>query len=169
MDIEEKLRALAKAAAALNGAGVVYGVGASAMLYLRGIVEDFNDVDLTVAEPDAPRAIAALEALGTMVPPEQRPDYLTRCFREFEIDGVEVDLIAGMVIVSDDGAAHECPLRREDIDETVSVRGVPVPLHALACWQRYYARMGRKEKAALVERAIRERRTEMTTTEKAGF
>ena len=161
MSIDDKLRVLAKASAALNAAGVTYAVGASAMLYLRGVADSFTDIDVMAAEEDAPRAVAALRSLGTMPSPEQeqKPGYLTRCFRELEIDGVEVDLIAGMVIVSD-GIAHECPLRREDIDGTVQVCGVPVPLHSLACWQRLYALMGRQTKAELVARALRAQATD---------
>ena len=156
MDMDEKLRVLAHIAETLNRERITYAVGASAMLYLRGVAESFHDIDLTVAEADAPRAIAALRTLGTMAPPEQSPGYLTRCFRTFEIDGVEVDLIAGMVIVSD-GIAHDCPLRPEEIDETADVCGVAVPLHALACWRRFYALMGRKAKAKRIDIWLHER------------
>ena len=154
VDIDEKLRILARIAAALNGAGITYAVGASLLLYLRGIAQGFNDIDLSVLEEDAPRAIAVLRRLGTMAPPEQRPDYPTRCFREFVIDGVEVDLIAGMVIVHD-GTAHDCALKREEIDGHADVCGVPVPLHSLSCWKRYYALMGRQAKADLIDDAFR--------------
>ena len=152
MEIGDKLRALSGVAERLNREGVTYAVGASAMLYLRGIADSFNDIDLTVALEDAPRAEAVLRSLGTMAPPEQHVHYLTRCFLEFEVEGVEVDLIAGMVIESN-GVAHDCPLRPEDIDETAVVNGTAVPLHSLACWKRYYTLMGRAEKAALIDRA----------------
>ena len=158
MDLDEKLRVLARIAETLNRNRITYAVGASAMLYLRGIADSFNDIDLTVAEAAAPRAIEALRTIGTMAPPDQSSGFLTHCFRTFEIDGVEVDLIAGMVIVSD-GTAHDCPLRPEDIDATASVRGVPVPLHSPACWRRFYALMGRQAKAERIDAWLRERET----------
>ena len=153
MDTKEKLRVLAKIAAELNGAGITYAVGASLLLYLRGLADGFNDIDLSVLEEDAERAIGILQRLGTMAPPDQGPGYLTRCFREFTIDGVEVDLIAGMVIEKD-GVPCDCALRREDVDGTVGVDGVEVPLHALECWERFYTLMGRQAKADLIGNAL---------------
>ena len=157
MELDQKLRVLARIAEKLNSEQVTYAVGASAMLYLRGILDSFHDIDLSVAEADAPRAIAALQTLGTMAPPDRNSGYLTRCFRTFAVEGVEVDLIAGMVIVSEDGEAHECPLLPGDIDAEADVCGIPVPLHSLACWRRYYSWMGRQAKAELVEKAMNER------------
>ena len=157
MDLEHKLRVLTRIAEKLNSTHVTYAVGASAMLYLRGLVDTYHDVDLTVAESDVERAIALLQTLGTMAPPDRNSGYLTRCFRTFAVEGVEVDLIAGMVIVSEDGEAHECPLLPGDIDAEADVCGIPVPLHSLACWRRYYGWMGRQAKAELVEKAMNER------------
>ena len=145
---EEKLRALARAAEALNRSGVVWALGASAMLYLRGLAGTFHDIDLMVTEADADAARAILDRLGTRQPPHSAGTYRTRVFLEYEVEGVEFDLIAGFVIVSG-GQSHSCPLRPEDIDGEVSVLGQRIPLHSLACWQRCYALMGRAEKAAL--------------------
>ena len=64
---------LARIAAALNGAGITYAVGASLLLYLRGLADGFNDIDLSVLEEDAERAIGILQRLGTMAPPDQGP------------------------------------------------------------------------------------------------
>ena len=62
---------------------------------------------------------------------------------------MDADLMAGMAIEKD-GTLHDCSLRREDIAGTVTVLGEAVPLHSLACWRRYYALMGRREKAELL-------------------
>ena len=156
MDINGKLAVLAKLVSALDDAGVTFAVGASAMLFLRGAVDSFNDIDLTAALPDAERAAAVLGGLGEALPPDAQPHYKTRFFREYVIDGVEADLIAGMVIVSD-GVAHDCPLCPEDITRTVTACGVKVPLHALACWRRYYALMGRQAKAERIDDALEDR------------
>ena len=97
MESDHKLRVLALIAEKLNSARVVYAGGASAMLFLRGVVDTFHDVDLLIAEPDAARAAAVLRSLGTMAPQERHSDYPTHIFQEYTIDGVEVDLIAGMM------------------------------------------------------------------------
>ena len=43
---EKKLRVLAALAAELNESDILWAVGASAMLYFRGIVPEFHDIDL---------------------------------------------------------------------------------------------------------------------------
>lgn len=145
-----KLAVLARIAGAFRRAEVTWALGASALLYFRGLVPDFHDLDLMVLSPDAERAQEVLARLGTPLPPKASdPIYRSAVFRQYRVDGVEADLMAGMVIVKD-GAAHDCSLRPEDIAGTVTVLGEAVPLHALACWRRYYALMGREEKAKLL-------------------
>lgn len=149
MEQQRKLAVLARIAAELRQADVTWALGASGLLYFRGLAPDFHDLDLMVALEDAGKAERILDRLGQPLPPKPNDSiYRTAVFREYTVDGVEVDLMAGMVIVKD-GAAHDCSLRPEDIGGTVTVCGEPVPLHSLACWRRYYALMGRAEKAQL--------------------
>ncbi|MBO4849776.1 MAG: hypothetical protein J5529_02615 [Prevotella sp.] len=142
----KKLAILAKIARRMNAAGLTWAVGASLMLFLRGRVGGFHDIDIMVAEEQVAQAIGILEGLGVNKGGRPNPKYLTRHFHEFDIDGVEVDLLAGYVIVSH-GLPHECPLRLEDIDSSAMVLGEAIPLHALAEWRRYYILMGKPEKA----------------------
>ena len=158
MDRQDKLRVLGRIAAAFRGENITWALGASGLLYFRGIVPDFHDLDLMVLLPDAARAEAALARLGQPLPPRENASiYRTAVFREYRVDGVEVDLMAGMAIEKD-GVLFDCSLRLEDIAGTAEVCGQAVPLHALACWQRYYALMGREEKAKLVASALQERK-----------
>ena len=100
--------------------------------------------------PDAGRAQEVLSRLGTPLPLKANdPIYRTAVFRQYRVDGVDADLMAGMAIERD-GTLHDCSLRREDIAGTVTVLGEAVPLHSLACWRRYYALMGREERAELL-------------------
>ena len=150
MEQQRKLAVLARIAAELRQADVTWALGASGLLYFRGLAPDFHDLDLMVALEDAGKAERILDRLGQPLPPKPNASiYRTAVFREYTVDGVEVDLMAGMVIVKD-GAAHDGSLRQEDIVGTVTVCGEPVPLHSLACWRRYYALMGRAEKAKLL-------------------
>ena len=138
-----KLTVLARIAGAFRQAEVTWALGASGLLY-------FHDLDLMVLLPDAGRAQEVLACLGTPLPPRENASiYRTAVFREYTVDGVDVDLMAGMAIERD-GTLHDCSLRREDIAGTVTVLGEAVPLHAPACWRRYYALMGRREKAELL-------------------
>ena len=145
-----KLTVLARIAGAFRRAEVTWALGASGLLYFHGLVPDFRDLDLMVLLPDAGRAQEVLSRLGTPLPLKANdPIYRTAVFREYTVDGVDADLMAGMAIERD-GTLHDCSLRREDIAGTVTVLGEAVPLHSLACWRRYYALMGRREKAELL-------------------
>jgi len=148
--MDDKLDTLRRIAETFDNEGITWAVGGSLMLFLRGIVHDFHDIDLMVDEEQAEQAKALLAAMGTLLP--ERPDdrYRTRHYHEFVIGGTDVDLVAGYVIVAD-GVAHECPLLPEDIDWRACLHGTAIPLHSLSAWHRYYTLMGRPEKAALCQ------------------
>ncbi|MEG1878356.1 MAG: CatA-like O-acetyltransferase [Pseudoflavonifractor sp.] len=150
--LQHKLEVLAQIARALNERQLTWAVGASLLLYFKGIVSDFHDIDLMVTEEDAPAARQALSALGQLQPPSPSAGYRTKIFLEFLIRDVEVDLMAGFVIVSG-GEAHAFPLRKEDIRDCTHVGGEAVPLQALSQWRTCYALMGRTEKVQLIDRA----------------
>lgn len=150
MDVSEKLSVLSRIAWALNRRQVAWAVGGSLLLYFHGKVPAFHDIDLLTAEEDAAAVQETLCALGQLLP--LRPptsQYRTAYFREFVVDGVEVDVMAGLVIVKD-GAPHRFPLLPKEIGPVVPVDGVQVPLHSLEAWRTYYALMGREEKARLI-------------------
>ena len=145
-----KLTVLARIAGAFRRAEVTWALGASGLLYFHGLVPDFRDLDLMVLLPDAGRAQEVLSRLGTPLPLKANdPIYRTAVFRQYRVDGVDADLMAGMAIERD-GTLHDCSLRREDIAGTVTVLGEAAPLYSLACWRRYYALMGREERAELL-------------------
>ena len=56
MNVEEKLRVLSHIARRLNDEGILWALGASTMLYLNGIAEKFDDLDVMVDTEQAPRA-----------------------------------------------------------------------------------------------------------------
>ena len=152
--LNDKLRVLSAIAARFNAAHITYAVGASALLYFKGLLDDFHDLDLEVSEADALRARDFLCELGTLHA-STRGQYETKYFFEFTVDGVEVDLMGGFAIVRD-GVVYDCSLDPAEINDTVAVNGVAVPLHSLTAWRRYYALMGRAAKAALIDRAEQE-------------
>lgn len=148
--MREKLAVLKKAAAALNGADVTWCLGASGLLYFKGLVETFHDIDIMVTEEDADKAEAVFLALGARrLPPNPDEKYRTRRFLEYVLEGVEFDVIAGFVIVNG-GTEYDCSLTRDRIGETAELEGVTVPLHSLALWKKYYSLMGREKRAALL-------------------
>lgn len=152
-DTEHKLKVLADIARELNKEKITWAIGASLMLYLRGIVTEFHDIDIMVAEEDAERAEQTICRIGEELPRRGTAQYKTRWFIEFTVGGVDVDLMGGFVIVKD-GTDHECPLLPEDITETRTVNGESIPLHSALRWAEYYRLMGREAKADMVKEWI---------------
>ncbi|WP_418667790.1 hypothetical protein [Allofournierella sp.] len=152
VDTQAKLKVLGCIARRLNAAHVTWAVGASLLLYLKGKAPGFHDIDLLVAEADLPRAGAELAALGALQPPHPNPGFKTRHFLEFVVQGVDVDVMAGLVVVSG-GSDHAFPLEPGDVQDWAEVDGVTVPLHSLAQWRTLYQLMGRPEKVRMIDGA----------------
>lgn len=150
MEIENKLSVLRKVAEAFNAHGITWAVGASLLLYFEGIVDDFHDLDLLIGENDVPSVESLLAPLGTMTRREPNAQYRTKAFLEYQIDGVELDLMAGFSIVAE-GREHYFPLRKEEITKSIDLDGIQIPLHSVSAWKTYYALMGRIEKVQLIE------------------
>ena len=152
MEEQAKLAALAKAARALNAAGVTWAVGASAMLYLEGVVTTFNDIDLIIADEDLPAAQAAMLSTGAAALPPAPPvsAYRSVFFSEYQLDGVDFDLLSGFTVHRGD-AAYRYPFGKNRVAGVTETLGAPVPLCALADWYVLYLLMpGRSHKARLI-------------------
>lgn len=154
-ETEHKLHVLGRIAAELNEAGVTWDIGASCALYLRGIAPVFHDIDITISAEEAPRVKAVLDAMGTRCLSDADPQYHTRVFLEYQVDGVDIDVMAGMVIVRE-GKEYDCSLVKEDITDHVQVDGQDIPLHSLEKWKEYYRLMGRDEKVRMIETYLHE-------------
>lgn len=152
-DLEKKLNVPTKIAHGLNERNVVWAVGASMLLYLRGIVDVFHDIDLMVCESDVEKLKEQLLPMGVLAPPKPDQQYKTRHFLEFVIQGVDVDVIAGFVIVKD-GRDYDCPFGPEQIEEYLQLNGETIPLQSLRDWRRYYELMGRTSKVEIIDRSI---------------
>lgn len=148
---QKKLKVLAALARDLNESDILWAVGASAMLCLRGIVPDFHDIDLMVCEEDIDTAREILLRHGTLQPAAPDDRFGSRHFLEFDVAGVEIDLIAGFVVNAADGKQHVCPLLVEEVDACVDVEEEAVSLHSLNAWYRYYTWMGRKDRVKEIE------------------
>lgn len=149
-EVEGKLKVLSRIAQALNARSLTWAVGGSLLLYIKGIVSDFHDIDIMVAEADADAAQAVLSSLGGQLPVKPKDRYRSKRFLSFRIDGVDVDVIAGFTIIYE-GEEHYFPLIGEEIKDHAEIDGTLIPLQSLGAWRRYYRLMGRDDKAALLE------------------
>lgn len=153
---QEKIQLLLRIAHRLNEAYVEWALGASMLLYFKGITSEFHDIDLMVADRDAECVRTILSEMGESCPSDSisNPMYRTKTFMEFLIDSVEVDvMMAGFAIVKD-GKVYDCALRKEQIVEKMPMGEEVVPLQSPLLWCKYYRLMGRTEKAEMIEKAI---------------
>lgn len=150
MEIKDKLNVLKETAKLFDQNGILYGLGASCLLYFKGIVTDFHDLDFTIEEKDGEKVKKLLMSKGSFSQRERTPRYQTKVFLEFNIGGVDLDVMGGFVIVKD-GKAYPCKFDQSSIAETVEVDGYPVKLMKLEDWQSYYSLMGRENKAQMIK------------------
>ena len=149
MTIQHKLNVLHKLAAEFNRHNLVWAVGASILLYLKGYVDDFNDLDIQVTAADALEMETILNSLGT-AQPTTKENFETKYFRKFMVDGVEIDMIGGFAIVSD-GKVYDCDLHPEQITDYAQLNGESIPLLAVELWRKYYHLMGRTQKVEIID------------------
>lgn len=155
---QEKLDVLSKLAAKFNKEGIVWAVGGSLLLYFKGYVENFNDLDIMVADVDAIKMENILKSYGKMLPLKKencdtKVRYETKHFREFIVNDVDVDMMGGLIIVSN-GEVYDCDLKQSQITEYVDVNGQKVPLHSVTLWRKYYALMGRDNKVEIIDHGL---------------
>lgn len=153
--LQNKVQLLKRIATAFHQAQLTWALGASMMLYFKGIITTFHDIDIMIMFEDVETVKSIMHALGgTLTPPKSDKKYQTKAFLEYLVDGIEVDIMAGFAIQKD-GNLHDCSLLPDQIEEYMDVEGVKIPLQSLALWRKYYELMGRGEKVQLMKEAMR--------------
>lgn len=150
---QEKVELLEKIAHRFNEAHVVWSLGASMLLYFKGITSEFHDIDLMIADADVDCVRAILSEMGDIQPPNPNPKYRTKTFMEFVIDSIDVDVMAGFSIINN-GKLFDCSLKEEQIVEKMPLGNEFIPLQSPELWCSYYWLMGRTEKVKMIEHAL---------------
>lgn len=132
-------RVLARIAAAVPPEAL-WAVGGSALLERHGLAQGANDLDLVTAEADLEVLRRVLGALGQEQPRPPKPPFISRRMTGFEIEGEELDLIAGYGTRCPEGD-HFLAFDRESVAQTVELEGQPVPFMALEDWLVLYGLM----------------------------
>ena len=153
-DKEKKLSVLWNIAKVLNSNNIIWAVGGSMLLYFKDRTDVFNDIDIMVQEKDVERLKKLLLGMGDLTPQNPNKQYKTRHFLEFSINGVDIDVIAGFVIVCN-GKDYDCSLEAQQIAEYTSINGEKIPLQSLDNWRRYYELMGRTDKVEMIDGHIK--------------
>lgn len=153
MDNNDKLAVLVKIAKEFNTVNITWSLGASMLLFFKGITSEFHDIDIMITNEEADLAKEILLSLGGEIqPPNPNGKYKTKTFLEFIINGVDVDIMAGFAIVNKD-ILYDCSLQSNQIVEYLILNGEKIPLQSVQLWCTYYQLMERKSKVQLIKNA----------------
>jgi hypothetical protein len=149
-NVKDKLTLLSQIAKELNNKNVTWAIGASVLLYFKGIVSEFNDIDIMVAEEDVDVIKEVLLSFGDIQTPNPKVKYKTKYFFEFLVDEVDIDVMAGFIIMDKD-KEYYFPLKKENIKDFTEIDGIKIPLQSLEEWRTFYQLMGRDEKVHMID------------------
>ena len=147
--MKNKLEVLKTIAKKFNDAGIKYAIGASVLLYFKGIVDKFHDLDIMVDMNDVDKVKEILNKFGTLQYSPDNNNFKTKAFLQYVVDDVGIDVIGGFIIVKD-GIDYDCTLQKEIIDYTY-LDGVKIALDTIDNWYKYYSLMGRDNKVKMIE------------------
>ena len=153
MTNEIKIATFLKVAKILNENNITWAVGASLLLYFKGITDKFNDIDLMIAEKDIEKTTNIFLSLGKEYPKSPNLQYKSKCFLAFNIDGIDFDIISGFVIVNNN-CDHYFPLEKNSIAEYFCLKNISVPLQSVNDWLTYYTLMNRIEKIEMIKNSL---------------
>ena len=140
---------LVRIARRLNEENITWALGASMLLYYKGLVSRANDIDLVLSLEHIELADKVLQELGRKQAPYHQGDYATRYFAEFVIDGVDVDVMAGFRIITGDNVVEYVP--DPGTFETLTLEGTSIYLCPLEDWYALYLLMPhRQERVATI-------------------
>lgn len=127
---------------------ICFGIGASMLLAKYKIVDSPNDIDIQVDLRDIEEADNLLLSLGSR--DEILPDeiYKTKFFYQYVIDGIEIDLMAGLAVINN-GNLYEFVFDKSNEIEYTNIDGVEVPYMTLNEWYEIYKKLPNKEKRVL--------------------
>ena len=153
--MQEKFSALQKIARDFNAEGITWGVGGSLLLYINGLSDQFEDIDLVVQEGDALACQRLLIKHGPMQPKNPDERFRTRGFFEFKIDEVDIDLMCVLSIYAQE-VETVLPFDETDIERWEPFGIEKLPLMHLEDWYLIYALIEREPKLELIEKHFRD-------------
>lgn len=135
----------------LNFDGVVWAVGASILLNHYGLIENPNDIDILVDIKDIEKADKILKNIGDKKIRDKSETYSTKYFYEYAIHGVDIDVMAGLIINYSYGT-FEYIFDYTSISKFKKLNGVNIPLSSLEDWYVLYQLIpGREVKVNMIE------------------
>ena len=107
--------------------GIRYGITFSLNLFMQGIVDDFNDIDIFVAEEDIPRMIEVMKSMKASLEKMGGNGFCkSDHFFSYMVDSVQVEIMVGFRI-NTYGTTYYYPLNLKELD-FVQIYGKKIPL-----------------------------------------
>lgn len=144
MDNQLKL-VLKKIAKLLNDENITWAVGASVMLNFYGIVRGPGDIDILIDLKDINKLDNILSEIGEKQERLPNEIYKTKYFYEYIIDGIEIDVMAGLCIYYD-GRDHTFDFNEDSIGDVMEMDNIKIPLSKLSDWYNIYKLLPKREK-----------------------
>jgi len=142
---DDKIAVLIKAAKKLNEVSITWAVGASLLLYLRGLTSEFHDIDIMVSKAQIEQVKEIFLTMEGLQDANLNGKF---GMMEFVVDDVEIDVMDGFFEAS---VGLYFVLGAGDIEDWVEIGGERIPLQSLEEWKLFYGIMGRPEKVKLIE------------------
>lgn len=124
------------------------------MLYLRGITSSFNDIDIMVSEKDIAKVEEIMRKYGMANKRYPNSKYKTKLFLEYDIDGIELDIMAGFIIVNKE-SDYYFPLKESDPYDEYILYGEVIKLATVKQWHKFYTLMERTDKVKLLRKYVK--------------
>jgi len=150
---DKQYNALMKISTMLNDNGINWGLGGSAMLYLRGIQTSIADLDIIVDLSSfhmLKRMLRRIDYKLSSYDEASDSNYTSKHFIQLNLDGVDIDIIVGFEIKTDN--THFIYPKGDDLSkESLYLDNAEVRLCDLQDWIEAYTVMGRTEKLKLIK------------------
>lgn len=142
---------LLKVTEAFNKASFTWAVGASMVLNHYEIVDQVNDIDIVISCNDVKMADQILSSLGKKQETHEITTYNNEYFGNFIVDGVEIDMMSGLLI-NNHGCHYLYPFDKSSVVDYKDIDGYQVPMTSLEEWYILYQMIpGRHVKVKLLE------------------
>lgn len=128
----------------LNEVNIVWGVGASLLLNYYGLVDQPNDIDILVHTKDIEKVDALLQSIGQKKIRDRDTTYSTKYFYEYIVNGVDIDVMAGLTINHSEGS-YEYVFDTLSVCEKYEVNHITIPLTTLEDWFVLYQLIPNRE------------------------
>ncbi len=146
MDIVKIENTLVYIAKTLKNANINWALGASLLLYYKGIKTDVKDIDIIVDIQDHHKVEGVLNDFKYLYI-NSNPKYQTDHFYTIEIGSIDIDIMLNFKVKTKKGL-YKYPFKVESYHQ---INGLQIPLCSLKEWYNAYLAMERTEKVKLIE------------------